>query len=254
MKNLLVKDSLEQLKTYRLLIAVVVFLIFGLTSPVLMKMMPKMMPVTETAGGLQMKIIGEASLADAASQYLGLISQMGILLVIIFAMGALTGGSSRRVASMLLSKPISRSDYLLSKYTVNAVMFVVAITLGTLAFYGYSVVLYDYFSPAGLPLSIVCTSVFFLMVLALTILFSALMKSSAAAGGLALLSLFAVAVVPGFFKPIKNYAPGHLMDLAWQILARTESSGAALWPLIVTAVLTVVVLIVAVSIFNRKDI
>lgn len=254
MRNLLAKDALEQLKTYRLLIAVVVFLIFGLTSPVLMKMMPKMIPVTETTGGLQMKIIGEASLADAASQYIGLVTQMGILLVIIFAMGALTGSGSRKVESMLLSKPISRSDYLLSKYTVNALMFIIAITLGTLAFYGYSVVLYGYFSPAGLPVSIVCTSVFFLLVLALTILFSALMKSSAAAGGLALISLFAAAVVPGFFRPIKNYVPGHLMDLAWLILAKKEGSGAALTPLAVTAVLTITILIVAVFLFNRKDI
>lgn len=254
MRNLLKKDALEQLKTYRFLIVVVVFLIFGLSAPVLMKMMPKMMPVTETGSGLQLKIIGEASLSDAASQYLGLIGQMGILLVIIFAMGVVAGTGSRRVATMLLSKPISRSDYLLSKYTINAVMFIIAITLGTLAFYGYSVVLYGYFSPLGIPLSIVCTSAFFLMVLALTILFSALMKSSAAAGGLALLAVFAVSVVPGFFHPIKRFGPGYLLDISWQVLARTKGFGCALPSLIVTGVITVAVLVLAVVIFNRKDI
>ncbi|MBN2168941.1 MAG: ABC transporter permease subunit [Actinobacteria bacterium] len=254
MRNLLAKDTLEQFKTYRFLIAVVVFLMFGLASPVLMKMLPRMIPVTETQGGLQMKIIGEAALTDAASQYLGLIGQMGILLVIIFAMGAVAGGGSCRVASMLLSKPVSRRDYLLSKYFVNGAMFIISIAVGTIAFYGYSVVLYGYFSPAGVPLFIICTGVFFLFVLALTILFSTLMNSSAAAGGLALLSVFILSVIPGYFKSIKRFGPGYLLDVSWSILARSEGFGAAVAPLIITSILVIVIVATAVMVFNGKDI
>lgn len=253
MKNLLIKDTLEQFKTYRFLIAVVVFLTFGLAAPILMKMITRI-PTTDTAGGLQMKIIGEPALTDAASQYLGLIGQMGILLAIIFVMGTLAGGNSRRVSSMLLSKPVSRRDFLLSKYFVNGGMFIAGITVGTLAFYGYSVVLYGYFSPVGVPLSIICTSFFFLFVLSITIMFSALMNSSAAAGGLALLSVFLLSVVPGFFSPIKKYGPGYLLDISWPVLARTRGFGASVPALITSAILATVFITTAVVIFNRRDI
>lgn len=252
MRRLFTKDLREQLKTYRILIAVIAFALFGLVSPLTMKMLPHMIPVSGT-GGFQLTITGEASIGDAASQYMSFVGQMAILLVIIFAMGTVAGDKSRRVASMLLTKPISRRDYLLSKYASSGAVIVMANIVGAVAFYGYTVVLFGYFSPAGVPLSIICTSVFLLMALSLTILFSTLVRSSTAAGGLSLIASFLIFVIPGFFEPVKKYGPGYLVEISAGILARTNGFGSALPSLIVAAILVAALTSAAVLVFNRRD-
>ncbi len=50
MRRLFTKDLREQLKTYRILIAVIAFALFGLVSPLTMKMLPHMIPVSGTGG------------------------------------------------------------------------------------------------------------------------------------------------------------------------------------------------------------
>ncbi len=253
MSRLLARDLREQLKTYRVLIAVIIFGVFGMTAPLAMKMLPEMMPVTDT-GSLTMTITGEASVIDAALQYMSFISQMALLLVIIFAMGTVAGDKSRRVAAMMLTKPISRRDYLLSRYTANAMVIVGGNILGTAVFYIYSVIIFDYFSPAGVPLSIVCTSAFLLVALSLTTFYSTLVRSSGAAAGLALISTFSVFVIPGLFEPLKKYGPGYLVEVSSGIICRTSGFGEALPSLASATVLIVAFASGAVYIFNRKDI
>ena len=83
------KEMLELVRTKRLLIALVVPVLFGMTSPLLAKMVPQIM--TLVPGGEQIALLIPApTINDAIAQYIKNVTQFGILLALLFGMGSVS--------------------------------------------------------------------------------------------------------------------------------------------------------------------
>jgi ABC-2 type transport system permease protein len=247
---LLRKDAREQLKTYRLWIALAVFLIFGITAPLLTKNLPKLIPKTEQFT----VIMQDPTIADAASQYFNYLTQMGLLLVILLSMGCVAAERSQGLLAMVLSKPVRRREILASKLAVNGGMLAGALVIGTAVFYGYTVLLFEYFPAGKAMLSAVPAAFFLWFILALTVFWSVLAPSSIAAGGLSFLSAVVLLVVPGLFSASKRYGPSYLMEAGKSIAAGKVGFGEALPSLAVTVGLIVLCLWAALFLFERRDV
>lgn len=169
MGALLRKDVREQFKTYRFWVTLALFLFFGITAPLITKNLPRLIPKTEEFT----IIMQEPTIRDAASQYLQYIVQMGVLLVIILGMGSVAGERSQGVLPLVLSRPLRRRDYLLSKLLVNGGMLAGAPVVGTAVFYGYTVLVFEYFPP-GAMLSMLPAALFVWLILSLAVFWSVL--------------------------------------------------------------------------------
>jgi ABC-2 type transport system permease protein len=247
---LLRKDAREQLKTYRLWIALAVFLIFGITAPLITKNLPKLIPKTEQFT----VIMQDPTIVDSASQYFNYLIQMGLLLVILLGMGCVAGERSQGLLAMVLSKPVRRRDLLASKVAVNGCMLAGALVAGTAVFYGYTVLLFEYFPAGKVLLSMVPAAFFLWFVLALTVFWSVLAPSSIAAGGLSFLSAVILLVVPGLFSASKRFGPSYLMEAGKSIAVGRAGFGEALPSLLVTAGLIALCLWAALFFFGRRDV
>jgi ABC-2 type transport system permease protein len=243
------KEVLEQWRTNRMLIASVVLVFFGISSPLLAKFMPQVMQFIPGAEEFA-ALIPQPTVMDAYAQYLKNIGQFIILLALLVSMGAVAIEKEKGTAAMILVKPLPRGAFLLSKFCALSLTFIVGLGLATLAAYYYTVYLFgavDFIAWLAMNALVLAYA---LMYIAITLLFSTLVRSQAAAAGLSVgaLMIFALlGVVPAF----TSYLPAQLLD--WSLGVLTGSSQ-SYWPALwITLGVTTACLLVAWLVFDRQE-
>jgi ABC-2 type transport system permease protein len=179
---LLKKELRDHLRTYKLLIIVAVFLLLGLGTPLIFNYLPSLL---EAAGGSPIPI-PDFTAADVVSEYLGTITQLGILVVILVSMGAVARERERGTAVMTLSKPVGRGTFIASKLAALSMTFGLGLAGGAGACYLYTTILFTELNASSFIAVNLLAGLFLLVCLSLTLLCSTLFKSQLAAGGLAL--------------------------------------------------------------------
>src|SRR5689334_24992025 len=110
---LLRKELLESWRTLRLPIVAVVFLLVGLSSPLLARFTPE---ILKAVAGDQIPItLPTPTAADAFDQLAKNLNQFGALIAILLAMGAVAAEKERGTAALLLAKPAGRAGFLVAK-------------------------------------------------------------------------------------------------------------------------------------------
>jgi len=227
------KELLGQWRSYRLLVASVVLLAFGLLSPLTAKLMPELFKLVP--GGEQIaQLIPPPTIQDAVAQYIKNSDQFALILAILMAMGAVAQEKDKGTAALILAKPMPRAAFLLAKFASLGTTLAMGLALAGAACYYYTWILFGAIPPAawlalnGLLLAIV------LMYVALTLLCSTLAKSQAAAGGLAF-GLVVILGVLGSLPRIGEYFPARLLVWGSGLVAGTATPA---WPaLLVTLAL-----------------
>ena len=243
---LLKKEIMEQLHTYRVVVVAGVFLLFGITTPLLLKYLPEFIKLA----GEQMEInIPPPTSVQALVEYSGTIGQIGVLVAVLVAMGCVANELQRGTAVMTLSKPVSRAAFVSAKLMAMSLTFLVSLALASVVCLAYTVWLIgpaDAASFLGLNLLV---ALFLIFCLAVTVLFSSLFRSSLAAGGISIALIVAQAglsVLPW----IGDYMPGKLLGWGNALFTGTTSY----WPAFaITVVLTVLCVYGAQRVLRNKE-
>ena len=245
---LLKKELKEQFKTYRLLIIAGVFLFFGLSTPLMLKYLPELI-----------KLAGEDIVIDlppptalqALGEYTDTVVQVGVLVAVLVAMGAVARERERGTAAMVLSKPVGRGAFVLAKLMALSLSFIVALGLASTACYIYTVLLLGEVDALAFLGSNLLLALFFILCLAVTLLFSSLFKNHLAAGGVALAVLIGQTVMAQL-PWIGEYTPGSLISWGSRLLSGDALSA---WGAVVVS-LAVVVACLSLSrlVLKRKEI
>jgi ABC-2 type transport system permease protein len=240
-----------QWRTRRALVMVAVFVLFGLASPMLAKFTPELLksvPGAEQFAGL----IPEPTAADAVAQYIKNLTQFGFVLVILLGMGAVAGEKDKGTAAIILSKPLPRWAFLLSKFAAQGVVYFVALLLGTLAAYYYTLVLFEPLALGPFLWGGFLLWLWTLVFTAVTLLASTIAKSIGSGAGLALLGAVLLLILGGI-PQVAQFFPGALVGWAAQLglPGDVPFSGAAL---AANGVLILLFLITAVALFERQEI
>jgi ABC-2 type transport system permease protein len=151
-----------------------------------------------------------------------------------------------------LSKPLPRWAFLLSKFLAQGVVYFVALLLGTLGAYYYTLVLFEPLALGPFLFGGVLLWLWALVFTAVTLLGSTIGKSTGGAAGIALLGAVLLLIL-GSIPPIGQFFPSALVGWASQLgLADgVPFNGAALSA---NGVLIVVFLVTAVALFERQEI
>ncbi|MBN1657507.1 MAG: ABC transporter permease subunit [Anaerolineae bacterium] len=243
------KEMLGLARTYRLLILAIVLVVFGLLSPLMAKLMPDLMGVIPGAEQFA-PLIPEPTMADAVTQYVGNLTEFGLLLALLVTMGTVAQEKERGTAVLVLVKPLPRSVFLLAKFVALALAFLLCLAVAGLGGYYYTLLLFG--APdawAWLALNLLLW-VYLLVYVALTLLASVLTRSQVAAAGVglgAMLLLGLVGAIPG----LAHYLPGQLPRWGTALLTDpTARSWPALW---ISLGLIGISLIAAWVVFRRQE-
>ena len=243
------KELLELWRTRRTVIVCAVFLFLGFLSPLSAKLLPDIIQSMGDTGSVIIQV-SPPTVQDALFQHVKSISQMGVPLAVLLAMGALASERARGTASMILSKPVSRASFLLGKLVALTLVFGLGLILAALACYCYTLVLFDGIGEARFAEMNLLLGLFMEFYLALTLLGSTVARSQVAAGGMGLGAMFVVAAL-GVLPEIGDYMPTAL--LGW---ARDLAAGSAepAWGAVAVSLGGIVVCLgVALAVFERQE-
>jgi ABC-2 type transport system permease protein len=245
------KELIEQIKSFKLLIVGAVLLIFGLSTPLLIKFLPEILKMSGEQIPMQLP---NFMAKDAIQSYIGNLSQIGLLVAVLIAMGSIAQERERRTVIMTLSKPAGFGAFVLAKLVALAVTFGVGLLLGAFGCYVYTVVLLGEFSLPDFVLINLLAGFYLLVCLAVTVMYSAIFRSQLAAAGLAFITLIGLALVSNL-PIIGDYVPSSLMAQATNIAMGTDGSiGTSLiGSLIVCGAILVATMIVAWQVLRRKE-
>jgi ABC-2 type transport system permease protein len=239
------KEFRGQLRTYRLLIVVAVFFVFGLGTPLMLKYLHELVPAENVAIS-----IPEFTTADVVESFISSLGQLGLIAAILVAMGSVATERESGTAAMTLSKPVGCGSFILAKLAALAVTFGIAIAVGAVGCYLYTVVLFG--NPGGFDFFIanLLGALFLLFCLAVTVMYSSFVKSPIAAGGLSLVTLAAIAGTAGL-PVMKDYSPGAL--LSWAEDVASAGGPNSWWVFIVSVVLIILTTVIGWQVFKRKE-
>jgi ABC-2 type transport system permease protein len=239
------KEFKGQLRTYRFLIVIALFFIFGLGTPLLLKYLHALIPAEDAVIG-----IPEFTAADAVQSYISSLGQLGLVAAILVAMGLVAGERESGTAAITLSKPVGRGSFIVAKLGALMVTFGTAVVVGSAGCYLYTVVLFG--NPGGFNFFVASLlgALYLLFCLAVTVMYSSFVRSSIAAGGLSFVTLVAIAGTAGL-PGIKYYSPGALVS--WAENVAMAGGPNPWWVLIVSVVLIITATVIGWRVFKSKE-
>lgn len=242
------KEWLELIRTHRLLVVAIVLVFFGLTSPLLAKFTPELITLLPI-GGITIQM-PPPTVADAIGQYIKNMAQFGIILALLLTMGAIAQEKDKGTAAMMLVKPIPRGAFLGAKYLGLAAMFAITLAAAGIACYYYTLLLFEAMNVLHWLVLNALLLLYVLVYVALTLFCSTLVKSQAAAGGIAL-GLMALLGLVGAIPGLGKYLPGELVGWGTRLML---GDGTASWPALGVSVgLIVISLLAAWLVFKRQE-
>ena len=246
---LLRKELLEQWRTTRLPVISAVFLLVGLTSPLLARFTPE---ILEAVAGDQFQIVlPTPSAADAYDQLAKNLGQFGILVAVLLAMGSVATEKERGTAALILTKPAGRGAFLVSKLVAIAATLGVATAIGSAAAWFYTLVLFEPLPVAGFAAAAVLQWLSLVAFAAITFVGSTLTRSALAAAGLGV-AAFIVLGILSIVPAISPYLPTGLSAPA-RGLALGLSGVDVLGPTVAAVTLIAGMVLVAWLSFRRQE-
>lgn len=206
------KETMENLRTKKLLVLGCVFLFFAISSPLLGRFMGEflamLMPADDELGQAMIAVMSDPTWTDSFAQFYNNMSQIGTIAVILVFMGTILREKRSGSIDLVFTKGLSPGAFVLSKFTVAAIVITIVNLAAILVCYFYTQVLFDEIGQISyVILGGLIFNIFLLLLLALTMFCSALAKSTATSAVLSLMVFFVI-IFASALPTVGRYLPG----------------------------------------------
>lgn len=250
-KAFLKKEFLEQIRTYKVLILFSVLIIFGMTSPLFAKLMPKIL-ASMPANGVQITMKNPTYL-DAYTQFFKNVSQIGMLVMLLVFSGILSSEITKGTLINMLSKGLTRDAVIISKYIAALTLWTFSYALSAAISYGYTIYLFGNHSVNNLLLSLFCLWVFGAFIIAI-ILFASTITRGNYGGLLLTILIIAILMIADIFPWSIKFNPIALASNNMGIISGSVKIGNVQINVILSVAITMVCLILSILNFRKKQI
>lgn len=246
--NLWRLEWLRMTRTRRWVVVLAVFAFFGILGPFSARYIGE---ILERFGGGVEVTFPEPIPADGIAQYVGNVQQLGLLVLIMVAAGALTMESRYEMAVFLRTRVKDPFRLLLPRYVVVAGTGIVAFLVGTLLAWYETSVLIGAPDPGAITIGSALFAVYLLFAVAVVALAGALLKGVVPT---VITALAVLLVLPlfGLVPAVGDWLPSHLVGALDGLLRGNEASG-YLKSVAVTLVCVVGLLYSTVRILERRE-
>jgi ABC-2 type transport system permease protein len=244
------KEVREIVRTWRIWVLPGIILLLAVSGPFLARYTP------EIVGALAGSQLGHLSLPAATyfssyAQWIKNLTQIVEIALLIIYGGIVSAETSSGTAILVLTKPLSRSAFVVVKAVVHVVFLSVLLVIGTLITWAETAIVFHKAPPADVWLASLNWLALGVLLLCAMMLFSVLIPAAAGAAG-AGLGLFVVLSVGALWKPLVKYSPVGLASRATD-LANGVHHAFTPWPLVTSLALSVVLVAAAALLFRHKE-
>lgn len=243
------KECREIVRTWRLPVVAGFVLFFALTGPVLALYTPQLIESLSTQQPGIVIQVPDPTWRDAYLQWTGNLGETIALVVVIAGAGAIAGEVAGGTTSLVLTKPVSRTSFVLAKAVSLYLLVAISVIAGAALTQGMTYATFSEAPGAQLWGPTLVWLGFALVLVALTTSLSAVMPTLAAAGtGIA---VYLLGSGLGFLDAMQKRTPVGLMTAVNKLV--TGSEPALAWPFGTAVVLVVLLLGFAAFAFNRRE-
>ena len=249
--TLLKKDLMEQWRTKKILILLIIFLFVAISSPIIAKLTPELLK-SISVPGLTIKL-PPPTYSDSLDQFIKNTSQIALLVLVFVVAGAVSDEKNRKTLEILLTKPVSRMMFILSKFKSYFISISVIFAACSAIFYLYTVSTFSDFNALNFAIMAGNVLAYILMIASITIMASTVVKNSIAAGGIGFVSYILFGTIFDFFEPLKKYSPNTIFNTYKDVVSHGWSNDLLL-PLLFMLAVIVMSTLLAIVIFRRQEI
>lgn len=249
---LIKKETMEQLRSGKLMFIGILFVLIGVMNPAVAKLTPWLLEVMADSLAESGMIITDVTVSAMESwvQFFKN-APMGLIAFILLESSIFTKEYQSGTLVLSLTKGLKRYKVVLSKTVVLITLWTVGYWLCFGITYGYNAYFWDNSVAQNLMFSVVCWWLFGMWAIALMILFSTLANSNTGVlVGTGCVVL--VSYILGLFPKLKTCLPTLLID-GNSLIYGVEEAKTYVVPFIITVVISAVCFGVSISVFNKKQ-
>lgn len=224
------KEITEHIRSKRLLILGLVFVLFGIMSPAGAKFMPEILKMAGNDTGVIIQM-NPPTVLDSYLQFFKNMNSIAVIVLLLVFAGLVADEKAKGTAAILLTKNLSRPAFVLAKYTAAALVWTALYMIAALVCQGYTLWLFPGESAGHLLISFAAYWLYGLLLLALTTFASTAAKSHGLAtlGAFAAWGLLMLSMIPAKAAAL---SPAALGSVNLQVIAGTMPTSDLLVPAI----------------------
>ncbi|WP_070120306.1 ABC transporter permease [Bacillus marinisedimentorum] len=246
------KETVEMMRNYKWVWIPLVFAVFGLMQPISSYYMPDLM---ENFGDLPEGTVIEipipppgAVMNSALAQF----TQMGVLVLVLSSMGAVSSERTAGTAGLILAKPVSKTSFITAKWTAAVLVAWLALILGFAAAWYYTELLIGPVEAGPAISSFFVYGLFLTFVVTVTIFLSTLMKNSLGIAFLSIGVVLALSILSSVLKSLLFWSPGTLTGHAGSLLETGEAGDHFVLAVTMSIIVIASLLFLAPTLFKRQ--
>lgn len=246
------KELLENWRTYKIFLMIIVFSFLGILNPLTAKLTPALLEYLMTTMPNEMSItVGKTTALDSWVQFYKNIPQLGLFVLVILFSGTITNELSKNTLINMLTKGLPRSTVILSKCTIISIIWTISFLLCYLITYGYTKLLWE--EPVVYTLfGAFCLWLFGLLLISVLILGGVLVQNSY--GNLLFTGAFVMLLfISNFLPTLQQYNPLFLLTKPIELLSQNKNTSDFLSAILATIFLTILFYFLSILAFRKKQ-
>lgn len=240
---------MESVRNFKLIALIVVFMIFGVISPLTAILLPEIMETFIEEEGLYFEM-PEVQALDSYVQFFSNVNQMGLVVLVIVLGGVLTNELSRKTLINLVTKGLKRYKVIVVKSIYACLMWTAAYISGAAITYLYTIYYWEETVP-NIILAFSLTWLFGIFLISIVMFASSIFKSSYVGVLLTVLLAVVVMIIASIHPVLQEYMPQYLLGASTEILSGEMEAADVFSSIIVTIVTSVLMFILSIIIFNK---
>ena len=249
---ILKKELLELVRSKKILMLIIVFAFVAISSPILAKLIPTIFKNITLVPGMVLNI-PESTWRDSIDQFIKNTTQFVALIVIFLFAGSVAEEKTKKTLELVLTKPISRRNFILAKFASSFFAIKVVFILFSAVFYLYTISIFGAMSLINFVWLSVFLLILILLIDAITIFFSTISANQLIAVGLSFLVFILIMTLLPYISAIEPYAPGYIINHYKDLMSNGEIKN-FVWPAVISVALTFVAIFASVGCFKKQEI
>lgn len=244
------KEFLESLRQFKVFALMIVFMIFGIISPLTAILMPDIMKTFLTDTGIHIEL-PEVQAVDSYSQFFSNVNQMGLVIMVIVFGNILTHEISGNTLINLITKGLKRHVVISVKYIYTCFLWTITYIIGAVLTYVYTIYYWENtvdYTVAAFSL----TWLYGIFLISVIMLASAVFKSSYIGVLITVLCAAILMMIISIHPEWSEYMPQYLLSSSIPMLNGELTPYDMLPSVIISITLSIIMFLSSILIFNRS--